>query len=408
MTRLDQPLSHPQTQKEERADWLERLITISRSLNSTLSLPPLLDRIVAAAQELTQTEFCSILLVDHRSGQLYFKAATNLPGVHSIVVPMESIAGSVVQTGKPLIVPDTSKDARFYNKVDEQTQVTTRSILAVPLIARDDVIGVLEAINKESGGDFTAEDIELLTLLGDQAAVAVQNALLFQQSDLIAEIVHEMRTPLTAIISYADLVQRPNATLPQCRQFADIIQHEASRISGIASSFLDLARLESGRAHLTKGRVDPHTVIYMAANVLTPQAEDKQIGLLVDIPGDLLPVAGDAQRLHQVMLNLVGNAIKYCRAGDSVTIKAESKENRLTISVVDTGPGIPVDALPHIFERFYRVPGAESKASGTGLGLTITRKIIEAHGGEITVSSEEGHGATFTFTLPVEGAQQCE
>jgi signal transduction histidine kinase len=402
MVRLDQPLSRPQAQKKERADWLERLITISRSLSSTLNLPPLLDRIVTAAQELTQTEFCSILLTDHRSGQLYFKAATNLPGVHSIVVPMESIAGSVVQIGKPLIVPDTSRDARFYGKVDEQTKVTTRSILAVPLIARDDVIGVLEAINKESGGDFTAEDIELLTLLGDQAAVAVQNAILFQQSDLIAEIVHEMRTPLTAIISYADLLQRPNATPDQCCQFAGIIQHEADRISGIASSFLDLARLESGRAHLTKGRVDPNTVIYMAVNVLTPQADDKQIGLLVDVPGDLLPVVGDAQRLHQVMLNLVGNAIKYCRAGDSVTIKAESKKDRLTISVADTGSGIPADALPHIFERFYRVPGAESKASGTGLGLTITRKIIEAHGGEITVSSEEGHGATFTFTLPME------
>lgn len=402
MVRLDQPLSRPQTQKEERADWLERLIALSRSLNSTLSLPPLLDRIVTAAQELTQTEFCSILLIDHRSGQLYFKAATNLPGVHSIVVPMESIAGSVVQTGKPLIVPDTSKDARFYGKVDEQTKVTTRSILAVPLIARDEVIGVLEAINKDGGGEFTAEDIELLTLLGDQAAVAVQNAILFQQSDLIAEIVHEMRTPLTAIISYADLLQRPGATPAQCCQFAGIIQHEADRISGIASSFLDLARLESGRAHLTKGRIDPSTVIYMAVNVLAPQADDKQIGLLIDAPDALPLVTGDAQRLHQVMLNLVGNAIKYCQAGDSVTIKAESEQDRLTISVADTGPGIPADALPHIFERFYRVPGTESKASGAGLGLIITQKIIEAHGGEIAVSSEEGHGATFTFTLPME------
>ena len=102
------------------------------------------------------------------------------------------------------------------------------------------------------------------------------------------------------------------------------------------------------------------------------------------------------------MLNLVGNAIKYCRPGDSVTITAEDDEDRLTVSVADTGPGIQAESLPHIFERFYRVPSTEGQAPGTGLGLTITHRIVEAHGGEITVSSEEGHGATFTFTLPVD------
>ena len=139
-----------QTQVEKRIARLERLIEISRSLNSTLSLRPLLQRIVGAAQELTDTEACSILLVDRKSGQLYFEAATNLPSMRSIVVPMEgSVAGWVVQTGESLIVPDASKDPRCYRKADEQSTVTTRSILAVPLAARDNVIGVLEAINKK-------------------------------------------------------------------------------------------------------------------------------------------------------------------------------------------------------------------------------------------------------------------
>jgi len=395
-----------QTQVEKRVARLERLIEISRSLNSTLNLRPLLQRIVVAAHELTDAEACSILLLDRKSGQLHFEAATNLPGVRSIIVPMEgSIAGWVVQTGKHLVVSDARKDPRSYRKADEQSGATTRSILAVPLIARGNVIGVLEAINKEGGVEFTEEDVELLTVLGNQAAVAVQNALLFQQSDLIAEIVHEMRTPLTSIIAYTDLMQRPDTTVPQCSQFADVVRGEAERINEMTNNFLDLARLESGRASLARDPVDLSTVIHMAVNVLRPQADAKQIILLVDAAATLPSVMGDAQRLHQVLLNLLSNAIKYCRQGDTVTVTARCEEDHLNISVADTGPGIPADALPNIFERFYRVPGVEDQALGTGLGLTIARQIVEAHGGEIYVESEEGHGATFTFTLPVQGVE---
>lgn len=395
-----------QTRYEERVARLERLIEISRSLNSTLSKRPLLNRILAAAQELTQTEACSILLVDRKSGKLYFEAATNLPGLGLIVVPMEgSIAGWVVQTGKPLVVSDVRKDPRFYHKADEQSGLTTRSILSTPLIARDNVIGVLQAVNKESGAEFTEEDVELLTVLGNQAAVAVQNALLFQQSDLVAEIVHEMRTPLGSIVAYAELMQRSDAMTAQNSQFADIIIHEAERLSDLANRFLDLARLESGRASMAQDPVDLSTVIRMAVNVLIPQADAKQIGVSVDVPATLPSVVGDAQRLHQVMLNLLSNAVKYSRPGDNITVTAMGEENCLTVSVADTGPGIPADALPHIFERFYRVSATEGQALGTGLGLTITRQIIEAHGGKIAVTSEEGKGTTFTFTLPVKEAQ---
>jgi len=387
--------------------WLKRLIEISRSLNSTLSLRPLLNRIVVAAQELTRTEAASILLLDRKSGQLYFEAATGVQGymMRSIVVPMEgSVAGWVVQTGKSITVPDASSDSRFYRKADEQSTFSTQSILAVPLIARGNVIGVLEAINKKGGIEFAEEDVELLAVLGDQAAVAVQNALLFQQSDLIAEIVHEMRTPLTAIISYADLIQWPETTPDQCHQFADIIRHESERLNEMATNFLDLARLESGRASLDQDPVDLSTVILMAVSVLRPQADVGQIGVSVDVPANLPSVMGDAQRLHEAMLNLLSNAIKYCRPGDNIAITVSDEEDHLTVTVADTGPGIPEEVLPYVFERFYRVPGTEGRVLGTGLGLTITRKIIEAHGGEINVTSEEGRGATFTFVLPVDSA----
>ena len=389
----------------KRIAWLERVIEISRSLSSTLSLRPLLDRIIRAGQELTETEACSIMLVDRKSGQLYFEAATNLSGVRSIVVPMEgSVAGWVAQHGEPLVVPDAQGDPRFSfsPKADAQSAFTTRSILAVPLIARGNVIGVLEAINKKDVAQFTADDIELLTVLGDQAAVAVQNALLFQQSDLVAEIVHEMRTPLTSIIAYADLIRRSESTPDQRSQFAGIIQSEAERINGITKNFLDLARLESGRASLARDPIYMSTVTHMAVNVVQPQADAKGIKLSVDVSRDLPTIVGDAQRLHQALLNLLSNAIKYCRPGDMVTVSARSENDHMVVSVADTGPGIPADALPNLFERFYRVPGTENRAVGTGLGLSITKQIVEVHGGEIYATSEEGQGATFTFTLPVE------
>jgi signal transduction histidine kinase len=386
----------------KRVARLERLIEVSRALNSTLSLRPLLHDIVVAAQELTDTEACSIMLVDRNSGQLFFEEATNLTGIRSIVVPMEgSVAGWVVKTGEPVVIADARSDPRFYRKVDEQSTFVTQSILAVPMITRGNVIGVLEAINKRDGVAFTDEDVELLAVVGDQAAVAVQNALLFQQSDLIAEIVHEMRTPLTSIIAYAELIQRSETPVEQRSQFADIIRREAERINEVTKNFLELARLESGRASLARDPVYLTTVIHMAVNVMRPQADAKPVRILVDVPPTLPPVMGDAQRLHQALLNLLSNAVKYSRPGDSVTVNANCEGNRLAVSVADTGPGIPAEALPRLFERFYRVPGAERQALGTGLGLSITRQIIEVHGGEIHVASEEGRGTTFTFTLPV-------
>jgi len=245
------------------------------------------------------------------------------------------------------------------------------------------------------------DDVEMLTVLSDQAAVAVQNALLFQQSDLVAEIVHEIRTPLMSIIGYAELMQQPRVTVPQCHQFAGIIQRETERLNGLASDFLEFARLESGRASLSLDPVDLLTVIRMAVSVLAPQAGTKKVGLAVEALADRTTVMGDAQRLHQAMLNLIGNAIKYCGSKDRVTITVKDAEEGVAVHVTDTGPGISSKDLPHVFERFYRVPGMEGQVSGSGLGLSITRRIVEAHGGQINVASEEGKGTTFTFVLPL-------
>ncbi|HIE37465.1 MAG TPA: GAF domain-containing sensor histidine kinase [Anaerolineales bacterium] len=389
---------------EERIARLERIIEISRSLNSTLSLRPLLHQIVNAARELTNTEASSIMLVDRKTGELHFEAATGLRSheIRSVVVPMEgSVAGWVVQNDQPVVVPNAHSDPRFYRQIEEAISFKTRSLIAVPMAVRGKVIGVLEAVNKWGEQPFTEEDVETLVILADQAAVAIENAVLFQQSDLVAEMVHEMRTPLTSIAGYAEMVRREDIPPEQREAFARTIQQEALRLSQMADNFLELARLESGRAFLAQEPVQLDAVIEEALTVLKPQAEKKQISLQVATPGYLPTIIGDPPRIKRTLINLLDNAIKYGRPGDRVTVTARVGQHEVTIGVVDTGPGIPPEAQEKLFEKFYRLPAMEEEAQGTGLGLAISRQIVEAHGGKIWVQSELGRGATFYFTLPL-------
>lgn len=397
----------PNRSLRERVSRLERIIEISRSLNSTLSLRPLLEEIILAARDLTSTEASSILLVDRRTGELRFAAASGVRGQESssVTVPMEgSVAGWVVRHNEAVVIPDARCDARLFRQADEQVAFETHSLIAAPLRVQGRVIGVLEAVNKTNGQAFDPEDVETLTTLADQAAVAIENAVLFEQSDLVAEMVHEMRTPLTSIAGYAAMILRDDVSAQQRAEFANTIVHEAQRLSRMADDFLELARLESGRAFLAQEQVELERIVREAVTVLKPEAEQKAIGIRVAVPERLPPVTGDAGRLRQTLINLLANAVKYCRPGDQVTVTGQAAPDHVTIGVADTGPGIPRLVQERLFERFYRPPAGPDSPAGTGLGLAISRRIIEAHGGKIWVESEEGQGAAFYFTLPVSPA----
>jgi len=386
---------------EERVNRLQRIIEVSRLLNSTLSLRPLLSEIVRAVCDLTDAETGSVLLVDRRTGELRFEATTHPDGhaIYQMAVPMDSIAGWVFQHNEPVVVTDARKDPRFYAQVDRETGWETRSLMAVPMAVRGKVIGVLEVVNRRNGETFTPDDLETLRILADQAAIAVENAVLFEQSDLVAEIVHEMRTPLGVIASYADLITREGISPQERNEFARLIQQEALRLSRMAGEFLDLARLESGRVFMAREPVDLAETVASVLEALRPQAEEKEIGLEASLPDTLPTVTGDTGRIRQVVLNLVANAVKYCRPGDRVTVSVDVGEGEIKVGVVDTGPGIPRDLQERLFEKFVRI--GEGQAEGIGLGLAICRRIVEAHGGHIWVESEEGQGAAFYFTLPL-------
>jgi len=385
----------------------ERIMELSRDLNTVLEMPRLLQLIVEATREITKTEASSILLVDRKSGDLYFEAATGAKSeeVQRFVVPLESsIAGWVVRHGEAVVIDDAQQDDRHFNQSDIETAFTTRSLLAVPLVVKGNVIGALEALNKADGQPFGQDDVDLLMALANQAAVAIANARLFQQSDLISEMVHELRTPLTNILSYADVLLASPFTEEQRAQFLETIRSEAERLTNLINDFLDLARLSSGRAKLVRAELNLSKVVHKAVKVVRPQAGERGVRISVRAPDKVPLVRGDEQRLHQVILNLLSNAIKYNKPQGSVvvTVGVDSDDaNYLRVTVQDTGRGIAPANLERLFEKFFRVADAEGYARGTGLGLSIANQIVEVHGGRMQVESELGVGSTFAFTIPV-------
>jgi len=389
--------------KTERLDNYLRLIDISRDLASTLDLDVLLNRIVQAAADITAAQAASILLYDNTSRQLYFQVATNMdePTMRGLVVPLEgSIAGWIVTNQKPVRIEDVHEDSRHFGDIEHTTGFITQSILGIPLVTKNKVVGVLETLNKRQG-KFTSSDENLLTVLGSQAAVAIENARLFQQSDLISEFVHELRTPLASLSTATYLLLRPEMSREQQEQIVTNIHNETLRLNALASSFLDLARLESGRVQFRKSIFNVMDLLHECSDVMSSKASEDHIQIRVIEPEGPTLLEADRDKIKQVILNLLSNAIKYNRTNGSIILKINTQEeDRLIISVQDTGVGIPEDAVGHLFEKFYRVREIESKTAGTGLGLSICKQIIQGHGGTIEIKSKLGIGTNMLLSLP--------
>ncbi len=385
----------------------QRIMEISQQLNSTLDLNSLLRKIISAATELCTTEAASILLIDNATGELRFEISTNmnLHQMEKIIVPMEgSIAGWIATHGEPRVINDVDLEPIHNKKVDETIEFRTRNLLGVPLRTHRKVIGVLQAVNKHNNQPFTEEDIETLTTLAGQAAIAIENARLFQQSDFIAEMVHELRQPLASLKASTVLLRRPD--LPQDRHddIIEMMQSETERLIRMTTEFLDLARLESGRARLEMDAFNLEKLIYESIEVVAPQANEKNV--TIGVGGERYVVNADRGKVKQVLLNMLTNAIKYNVQSGQVHVDVRRTEKpdppMAQVSVADTGYGISAEHMKHMFQKFYRISDTAKSTQGTGLGLAIAKQIIEAHGGDIWVESEQGSGSTFFFTLPLQ------
>ncbi len=267
------------------------------------------------------------MLYDEGERQLHFQVATNLDlqTMRGLIVPLEgSIAGWIVTNRKPVRTANAHEDPRYYEKVEQVTRYPTESMLGMPLITKDKVVGVLEVINKRIG-KFTDSDEDLLQVLSAQAAVAIENARLFQQSDLVAEFVHELRTPLATIGTATYLLLHPEISQEQRQSIIQSIHSETLRLSSLTSSFLDLARLESGRVQFHLSLFNLKEMLLECMQTMQSKADETQIKLSLEIPADFPEVQADRDKMKQVVINLISNAIKiqfpqrpggnHCRSG---------------------------------------------------------------------------------------------
>jgi signal transduction histidine kinase len=229
------------------------------------------------------------------------------------------------------------------------------------------------------------------------------------QRDFVANVSHELKTPLTSIQGFAQAILDGTADTPEARkQAAQIIYDESGRMHRMALDLLDLARLEAGTADLKMSQMDMGVLLRGVMEKFMLRAQKADITLQANIPDDLPFVFGDGDRLAQVFTNLVDNALKFTPANGQVTLSAKKAEAEMELSVADSGIGVAEEALPHLFDRFYQADpsraGGETAAMrrGAGLGLAIVKEIIEAHGGKIGVRSQVGHGTMFTIYLPLE------
>jgi signal transduction histidine kinase len=384
----------------------ERLMEISRQLNSMLDLGALLKRILEAATELTETEQASILLVDPNTGELHFEASSNLTRAEMEAIPVPltgSLAGWVVTHGEPVLVPDVRSDSRWFNRVEKTTKFITHNLLAVPMNLQNKPIGVVETINKRGDQPWTDDDVNTLSALANQAATAIQNARLFQQSDFIAEMVHELRTPLAALKASTALLMRPTLAENMRDEIVQTMQDETERLAALTTDFLDLARLESGRSRLEAEVFDLYDLMQESLGLIAPRATERDIR--IELFGEHCPVNADRNKIKQVILNLLTNATKYNVEHGTIVCSVQPHSDLQVsgcalVSVRDTGHGISEEDQKHVFDKFFRVAATAHEVTGTGLGLSIARRIVEAHGGEMWLESELGVGTTFYFTLP--------
>jgi len=492
-----------------RVDELEMIYRVGRTITSRLDLDQVLAEVVEAAVEVSGAEEGSILLPDEETGELYIRASRNFQEdfVRTFRLPVKDThAGQVFKSGEPLLM----------NDVDPQkikTAYLVFSIIYVPLIFHDQVVGVLSVDNRVSQRGFSEENLTLLSTMADYAAIAIENAKLFSQTEVerskletiltqvqdgvlvidendclvlanhvvrtafdlgdqvltgkkytevffhrslvmmirgdapqqnrmeiriddskyfqarmtqikglgrvislhdishlkeldqaktefVTTVSHDLRTPLTSIMGYVELIKRVGDVNDKQMEYIQRVQTGVHNITKMINEILELGKIEN-RLDKNFEMVLLSPIIQDVVAAQQPVLEDRHQKLSVDLGQSLPAVFGDVVQLRQLVENLIGNAIKYTGRGGKITVSGEKEKEQVILRVTDTGYGIPLEDQAKIFDRFYRAKNVTSETQGTGLGLSITKSIVENHKGRIWVDSKVGEGSTFTVVLPI-------
>ncbi len=494
---------------QRRLKELDTIGKVGRTVTASLDIGNILAAVVEAAVELTKAEECSLMLIDPETNNLFIRAAKNLGGefVETFRLPVEdSLAGDVIVTDEPVL----------YNGDNPQkisTAFMVHSLIYVPLRSRSGNIGVLGVHNRVKKVPFNENHVATLAAIADYAAIALENAKLFNdaeiqrkkldtiltkvidgvivvdherrvvfmnpsardafgvskrrlisrpifdvidhpdllqifrfkdnqfpcrleivlengrvlntqatlipevglaltlqditqmkeldriKSDFVSTVSHDLRSPLTAIMGYVELLERVGPINDTQREFIQRVHFSIQNISTLINELLDLGRIEAG-FDAQKEFVALDALLQLTLEEQREAADAKSITLMLEVPENLPRVYASPTRIHQVVANLVGNAIKYTQPSGWVKLSTHLEAGQLILQIIDNGPGIPVHEQPYIFDRFFRASNV-NQAVGTGLGLAIVKSIVENHQGRIWVDSLPGHGSTFTLVLPL-------
>jgi GAF domain-containing protein len=422
--RLFQELEARTRELAQSVGELRALGDVSQAVSSTLDLEKVLETIVARAVQLSGTD-CGVIYEYNETAQEFNLRASYrmeeelVEGLRAARVHLgEGATGQAAITRTPVQIRDISDQREFTGTRARPliARMGYRSLLSIPLLREQQIMGGLTVWRRQPG-EFKPEVVNLLRTFATQSALAIHNARLFREiqekgqqlelaskykSQFLASMSHELRTPMNAVLGYTRmLLMNVYGELPEkVKDVHQRIDKSGRHLLGLINDVLDFSKIEAGQLALTINPYSIKDVIQAVVSSTQSLATEKNLALKIAVPADLPAASGDERRISQVLLNLVGNAIKFTDAGE-VRIDAAAN-GELVVSVSDTGPGISTEDQEHIFEEFRQAEGATtSKKGGTGLGLAIAKKIVELHGGRIWVESEVGKGSKFTFSLPI-------
>ncbi len=414
-----------ETSSRMLAEKIDELVMSHHILSSTRQTMNLEDRLEIILKGVTigvGFDRAIILLVDEKEKVLTDgMGSEGIPWkrIQAIRVPLTKEGGILAQA----VLKKRTYHIKNASKAEDLNPeilgaLKARSFVVTPLVTGGSVVGIIWADNSDSGRPIKKEAIGSLIFLANQAALAIRNIQLYInleeankelvrlsniKSEFVSTVSHELRTPLTSIKEGVLLVLdqtagKINDTQKRCLTIA---QQEVDRLARIINNLLDISRIEAGKVELKKRWVNIAELSKEVLTSLQSQAKDKGIHLRFEPPTDLPKMYIDPDRIKEVFINLLGNALKFTLRRGKITLRIEDKKDEVEVSVSDTGPGIPADQMDKIFDKFHQVEGASfSGTGGTGLGLPIAQKIIEMHQGRIWVKSRLGRGSRFIFTLP--------
>jgi signal transduction histidine kinase len=410
-------------QTQKRAGELETVARVSTAASTILQVDQLLQTVVDLAQDRFGLYFVSIFLYDSEKEILHMAAGSGEMGraivAEETIIAMKeqrSLVAKAARERQPVFVNDVHSESAYR---PHPLLPETRAEMVIPMIVADGLVGVLD-LEADLANAFTRDDLRIQTTLAAQVAVAVQNAMLYAEqlettaklrevdrlkSEFLASMSHELRTPLNSIIGFADvLLEGLDGPLnPRMEEDVFLILESGRHLRELIGDILDMSKIEAGMMELRYEALNPHQIAQEVIATASGLVHGKNLDFLLDI--DAAPDAtidADRTRVMQVMLNLMGNAVKFTQKG-TITLSMKLEDAHLYTAVKDTGIGIAPEDLPIVFEQFRQVDGSLTRvAGGTGLGMPISKKLIELHGGEIGVQSILGEGSTFWFTLPKE------